>query len=96
MIRITLSAAAYAALASAIRSGLRVHQERAPNGEYYVWVDRPLVDRLRALRGPREFLQRCHLASGGGERRRVRALTFGASGQSHIPSEVNLVRQYNA
>jgi hypothetical protein len=54
MIRITLSAAAYAALASAIPSGLGVHQERAPNGESYVWVDRPLVDRLRALRGPRE------------------------------------------
>ena len=54
MIRITISVAAYAALATAFPSGLGVQQERAPNGDYYVWPDRRLVDRLRAMRGPGE------------------------------------------
>ena len=54
MIRITISVAAYAALATALPSGLGVQQERAPNGDYYVWLERRLVDRLRAMRGPGE------------------------------------------
>ena len=53
MIRITVSVAAYTALATAFPSGLGVQQERAPNGDYYVWLDRRFVDRLRAMR---EFL----------------------------------------
>ena len=58
---------------------------------------RPQVHRpARPDARPRRELQRRHRAAGGGERRRVRALAFRASGQSHIPSEVNLVRQYNA
>jgi hypothetical protein len=54
MIRITVSVAAYAALATAFPSGLGVKQERAPNGDYYVWLDRRFVDRLRAMREPGE------------------------------------------
>jgi hypothetical protein len=54
MIRSTISVAAYAALATALPSGLGVRQERAPNGDYYVWLDRRFVDRLRAMRGPGE------------------------------------------
>jgi len=54
MIRITISVAAYAALARAIPSGLGVQQERAPDGDYFVWLDRRFVDRLRAMRGPGE------------------------------------------
>jgi hypothetical protein len=31
-----------------------VQQERAPNGDHYVWLDPRFVDRLRAMRGPGE------------------------------------------
>jgi hypothetical protein len=54
MIRITISVAAYSALATAFPSGLGVQKERAPNGDYYVWLDPRLVDRLRATRLPGE------------------------------------------
>ena len=33
-------------------SGLR--QSRAPNGEFYVWLEPKYVDRLRAMRKPGE------------------------------------------
>ena len=46
--------AAYAALATAFPSGLGVQQERAPNGDYSVWLDPRFVDRLRAMRRPGE------------------------------------------
>jgi hypothetical protein len=54
MIRIQITTAADAALATALPSGLGVQQERAPNGDYYVWLDPRLVDRLRAMRKPGE------------------------------------------
>ena len=31
-----------------------VEQQRAPNGDYYIWVNHEYVDRLRAIRGPGE------------------------------------------
>ena len=55
MIRIAISPAAYAVIASALPgSNVRVDPQRAPNGDYRVWLDRAVVDRLAAMRRPLE------------------------------------------
>lgn len=54
MIRITITAAAFEAIAATQPSSVGVEQNRAPNGEYFVWLDPKYVDRLRAMRGPGE------------------------------------------
>jgi hypothetical protein len=54
MIRIAISPAAYAAIAATLPSNVGVEQNRAPNGDHYVWLEPRFVDRLRALRGPGE------------------------------------------
>jgi hypothetical protein len=54
MIRITITAAAFEAIASTLPSSVGVEQNRAPNGDYFIWLDPRYVDRLRALRGPGE------------------------------------------
>jgi hypothetical protein len=55
MIRIAISQAAFDAIARTLALG-SVGYENATNdqGERYVWLDRAVVDRLRALRGPGE------------------------------------------
>lgn len=58
MIRITMTPAACAAIAATLPSSVGVEEQRAPNGDYFIWLDRRvvdrLVDRLRAMRGPGE------------------------------------------
>jgi hypothetical protein len=55
MIRIAISQAAFDAIAKTLPSG-STGFENAVNekGERLVWLDRAVVDRLRALRGPGE------------------------------------------
>ena len=54
MIRIAITPGAYAALATTLPSSVGIEQERAPNGDYYIWLEPRFVDRLRAMRGPGE------------------------------------------
>ena len=54
MIRITITAAAFDAIAATLPSNVGVEQNRAPNGDYFIWLDPRFVDRLRAMRGPGE------------------------------------------
>ena len=55
MIRIAVSPAAYAAIAAALPgTNVRVDPQRAPNGDYRVWLDGAVVDRLAAMRRPLE------------------------------------------
>ena len=54
MIRITISAAAFEAIASTLPSSVGYERIRAPNGEYHVWLEPRFVDRLRAMRSPGE------------------------------------------
>jgi hypothetical protein len=54
MIRITITAAAFDAIAATLPSNVGVEQNRAPNGYYFIWLDPRYVDRLRAMRGPGE------------------------------------------
>jgi hypothetical protein len=54
MIRITISAAAFEAIADTLPSSVGVEENRAPNGDRYIWVDRRFVDRLAAMRKPGE------------------------------------------
>jgi hypothetical protein len=55
MIRIAISQAAFEAI-SATRPFGNVSFEQATNehGQRYVWLERSVVDRLRAMRGPGE------------------------------------------
>jgi hypothetical protein len=55
MIRIAVSAEAYAAIASILPPGAyRGPLEMAPNGQYRVWLPQAVVDSLAQRRGPRE------------------------------------------
>ncbi len=54
MIRITISAAAFEAIAATLPSSIGYERIRAPNGEYHVWLEPRFVDRLRAMRRPGE------------------------------------------
>jgi hypothetical protein len=55
MIRITISEAAFEAIAKTLALG-SVGFENAVNerGERLIWLDKPVVDRLGAMRGPKE------------------------------------------
>ncbi len=54
MIRITISAAAFDAIAATLPSNVGVEQNRAPNGDYFIWLDprlcRPAPGHARAGR----------------------------------------------
>ena len=55
MIRITITPAAYAAIAGTLPWGtVGVEPKRAENGDYYIWVAPGVVNTLRALREPGE------------------------------------------
>jgi hypothetical protein len=54
MIRITITPAAFEAIAATLPSSVGVEQKRAANGDYFIWLDPRYVDRLRAMRGPGE------------------------------------------
>ena len=65
MIRIAISQAAFDAIAATLSLG-SVGYENATNerGERLIWLDRDMVARLKALRGPGRELQRRDLAAG--------------------------------
>ena len=54
MIRISISAVAFEAIASTLPSSVGYERIRAPDGEYHVWLEPRFVDRLRAIRAPGE------------------------------------------
>lgn len=54
MIRLAISPAAYRAIAATLASSVGVEPQRAPNGDYFIWLDPAVVNRLAAMRGPGE------------------------------------------
>jgi hypothetical protein len=54
MIRLTITAAAFEAIAATLPSRVGVEQKRAPNGERLIWLAPVVVDRLKAMRRPGE------------------------------------------
>jgi hypothetical protein len=71
MIRLAISPAAYAAIAATLPGSVGVEPHRAPNGDYFVWLDPAVVNRLAAMRGSGESYSDVivRLAKGdGGER----------------------------
>jgi hypothetical protein len=54
MIRITITATAFEAIAATLPSSVGVEQNRAPHADYFIWLDPRYVERLRAMRGPGE------------------------------------------
>ena len=55
MIRITISAAAFEAIAATLPSSVGYERVRSPDGDYHVWLEHRFVDRLRAIRGPESY-----------------------------------------
>ena len=47
--RITITAAAFEAIAATLPSSVGYERMRSPNGEYHVWREPRFVDRLRAI-----------------------------------------------
>ena len=55
MIRITITAEAFQAIAATLPLGsVAVEPQRAPNGSVHIWLDHNAVAKLKALRGPGE------------------------------------------
>ena len=55
MIRISITAAAYEAIAASMPLGsVGVDPEPGAEGERHIWLEPRVVDRLRAMRGPGE------------------------------------------
>jgi hypothetical protein len=52
MIRLTIAAAAFEAIADIIPQSVNMEALCAPNGGYFIWLDPRYVDRLKAMRGP--------------------------------------------
>jgi hypothetical protein len=71
MIRLAITPGAYAVIVAMHPANADLAQSRAPNGEFYVWLDPKYVDRLRELRKPGEsysdVIVRLAEASEGGE-----------------------------
>jgi hypothetical protein len=66
VIRISITAAAFEAIATSLPSS--VGYERAPDGEYHVWLEPRFVDRLRAMRAPGESYSDVDPATGEGRK----------------------------
>ena len=54
MIRIEISALAYAAITDGVPEPSRLPAQPSPQGGYYLWLDKTTLNRLRASRGPGE------------------------------------------
>ena len=54
MIRIEISAAAYAALCQGVPEHSRLPAQGSPTGGFYLWLDKMTLNRFRAARGPGE------------------------------------------
>jgi hypothetical protein len=54
MIRIEISAAAYQALAGGRDPHRLLEPHRSPEGGFYLWLTRPVLDRFNHARGPGE------------------------------------------
>jgi hypothetical protein len=54
MIQIEISAAAYAALCVGVPPERRLEALPSPTGGFYLWLDKVTLNRLKAVRGPRE------------------------------------------
>lgn len=54
MVRIAISPAAFQAIVDALPGNVGFENQRADNGDVYVWLDHATVAKLKALRGPGE------------------------------------------
>jgi hypothetical protein len=69
MIRVTVTPAAYAAIAATLVLGtVAVEPERAQDGSVHIWLDPGVLANLKALRGPRESYSDVILRVAKGER----------------------------
>jgi hypothetical protein len=50
MIRLQISAAAFAAIVKTFPGNANVENQRAPNGDYFVWLDHSTIAKLNHLR----------------------------------------------
>jgi hypothetical protein len=58
MIRITISAEAYTAIAATLPGNVGIEWQRAQNSDVYIWLDPGIVNRLKVTVRPARELQR--------------------------------------
>jgi hypothetical protein len=54
MVRISITPAAFEAIAATLPWNVGFKNKRAPNGDWLIWLDHNAIAKLRALRGPGE------------------------------------------
>lgn len=62
MVRISISPAAFNAITATLPGSVGVENKRDSNGDWQIWLDRRIVDRLNAMREPHEGLSDVILA----------------------------------
>jgi hypothetical protein len=50
MIRLTITPAAFEAIAATLPGNVGFENKRAPNGDWFIWLDHTAVAKLKALR----------------------------------------------
>jgi hypothetical protein len=54
MIRLAITPAAFEAIAATLPGSVGFENKRAPNGDWFIWLDHAAVAKLKAMRGPGE------------------------------------------
>jgi hypothetical protein len=54
MVRLQISIAAFAAIASKLPASVGFENKRAANGDWFIWLDHSTVAKLKAMREPGE------------------------------------------
>jgi hypothetical protein len=67
MIRLAISPAAFQAIVDTLPGSVNVENQRADNGDVYVWLDPGVVAKLKAPRGPGESYSDVILRAAAGE-----------------------------
>jgi hypothetical protein len=52
MIRIAISPEAFEAIVATLPGNVGFENQRAPNGDWYIWLDHATIAKLNALHGP--------------------------------------------
>ena len=68
MIRLAITPEAFAAIVDTLPGNVNVENQRADNGDVYVWLDHATVAKLKAVRAARESYSDVILRVAGGER----------------------------
>ena len=73
---ICLTPAAFEAIAATLQGNIGFENQRAPNGDWFIWLEPQIVAKLKAMRGPGESYSDVILRVARGDGDSIMRLTF--------------------